>query len=235
MQFLKPMSNFTCIALCSTSKNYRYMLISLLLSKKTLTHWKNSATGRSRSLTLDKRNRARGMLEAGMSVTEAACRIGVHQRTISHLMSRLAATGSLRDRRRSGRPRITTPAEDRYIVLTSRRYRCMIAETIARQLQVATRTRASGQTIRRRLHTRTLWARKPCAAVPLTRRHRQARLNWTRIHRRWTQRQWNNVLFTDESRFNLEHSDGRQRVWRRPGERYDEQTLCNAIVTEVGA
>ena len=29
----------------------------------------------------------------------------------------------------------------------------------------------------------------------------------------------------DEKRFNLKHSDGRQRVWRRPGERYDEQNI----------
>ena len=145
--------------------------------------------GRSRTLTLDQRNRVRGKLEAGVSVTEVARRIRVHQSTISRLKSRLAATGSLRDRRRSGRPRITTPAEDRYIVLTSRRNRFMTAEKISSQFQVATRTRASGQTIHRRLHTRTLRARIPNVAVPLTRRHRQARLNWTRIHRRWTKRQ----------------------------------------------
>ena len=32
-------------------------------------------------------------------------------------------------------------------------------------------------------------------------------------------------FFTDELRFNLEYSDGKQRVWRRPGERYDEQNI----------
>ena len=101
----------------------------------------------------------------------------------------------------------------------------MTAKKIASQLQLATRTRASDQTIGRRLHTRTLRARKPYVCVPLTQRHRQIRLNWTTIQRRWTQRQWNNVLFTDESPFNLEHSDGRRRVWRRPGERYDEQNI----------
>ena len=32
--------------------------------------------------------------------------------------------------------------------------------------------------------------------------------------------QWGQVLFTDESRFHLSHSDGRIRVYRRRGERY---------------
>lgn len=181
--------------------------------------------GRSRSLTLEQRNRVQGMLEAGMSVTAAARRIGVHHSTVSRLKSRLVATGSLRDRQRSGRPRVTTAADDRYILLTSRRNRFMTAKKIANQLQAATRTRVSDQTIRRRLHARMLRARKPYVGVPLTQRHRQARLNWATIHRRWTQRQWNNVLFTDESRFNLETSDGRQRVWRRRGERYDVQNV----------
>ena len=77
--------------------------------------------GRRRSLTLDQRNRVQGMLEAGMSVTAVARQIGVHHSTVSRLLSRWVATGSLRDQRRSGRPRITTAAEDWYIVLTSRR------------------------------------------------------------------------------------------------------------------
>jgi hypothetical protein len=31
---------------------------------------------------------------------------------------------------------------------------------------------------------------------------------------------WQEVLFSDESRFILSHVDGRIRVWRRTGERY---------------
>ena len=32
---------------------------------------------------------------------------------------------------------------------------------------------------------------------------------------------WNQVVFTDESRFNLKYADERLRVWRRDGERMD--------------
>ena len=32
---------------------------------------------------------------------------------------------------------------------------------------------------------------------------------------------WRSVLFSDESRFNVSRSDGRTRVWRRQGERFD--------------
>ena len=56
----------------------------------------------------------------------------------------------------------------------------------------------------------------------------QTRLQWCHAHSRWTARQWNQVLFSDKSRFILEKADGRVRVYRRVGERYSD-----ACVTEV--
>jgi hypothetical protein len=46
-----------------------------------------------------------------------------------------------------------------------------------------------------------------------------ARLNFAREHRNWD-REWHNVLFTDDLRFCLTNNDRRKRVFRRPGERY---------------
>ena len=50
--------------------------------------------------------------------------------------------------------------------------------------------------------------------------HLRQCLEWTRRHVRWNQRRWNNVVFSDQSRFTLRFADGRVRVWRRPRERY---------------
>ena len=80
----------------------------------------------------------------------------------------------------------------------------------------------SVQSVRNRLHSAGLRARRPYVGVPLSQRHRQARLAWTRQHRRWTNQQWATVLFTDESRFLLDMLDRRCSVWRRRGERYVE-------------
>ena len=79
----------------------------------------------------------------------------------------------------------------------------------------------SAKTVRRRLRCARLRSRRPYVGVPLTVGHKHARLNWTTAHRRWTRRHWNEIVFTDESRFNLKFSDGRVRVWRRRGERMD--------------
>ena len=75
--------------------------------------------GKSRSLTLDQRHRVLGMLEGRMSVTAATRLIRVHNSTVSRLRSWYKAIGSLKDRCRPGRPRKTSAAEDRYIVMMS--------------------------------------------------------------------------------------------------------------------
>jgi hypothetical protein len=55
------------------------------------------------------------------------------------------------------------------------------------------------------------------------------------LHRDWTPEQWSNVLFTDESRFCLDHNDGRIRVWRRPGERYIDSTVQEIVAFGGGS
>jgi len=51
--------------------------------------------GKNRSMTLKQRNRALGVLEAGMAVTDVARNIGVSHCTISHFRTIFNATESL--------------------------------------------------------------------------------------------------------------------------------------------
>ena len=53
-------------------------------------------------------------------------------------------------------------------------------------------------------------------------RRRRLRRNWANNHRRgvWRNQDWRRVIFSDESRFKLYRADGRQRVYRRIGERF---------------
>ncbi|GFV20858.1 transposable element Tc1 transposase [Trichonephila clavipes] len=69
----------------------------------------------------------------------------------------------------------------------------------------------------RRLLQRLLRARIPLHRIPLTQNHRHLRLQWSDVHRSW-RADWQQVVFSDESRFNLWHHDGRIRVMRYAGE-----------------
>ncbi|GFV53147.1 transposable element Tcb1 transposase [Trichonephila clavipes] len=56
------------------------------------------------------------------------------------------------------------------------------------------------------------------ACSTLTQNHRRLRRQWCDERRMWTA-EWNEVVFTDESRICLQHHDGRIRVWRHRGKR----------------
>ncbi|GFU16308.1 transposable element Tc1 transposase [Trichonephila clavipes] len=119
----------------------------------------------------------------------------------------------------SGRPRGTTPADDRYIVLQARRNRRQTAREIARHTTQATGRPITRFTVARRLHGGGLFARRPVRCVPLTPAHRRRCSLWCREHRNWRDNEWGRVLFTDESRFSLSSDSHRILIWRERGSR----------------
>lgn len=168
------------------------------------------------------RERALGMLQGGMRTADVARAINCNVRTVRRLRQRYRETGWTADRPRSGRPRVTTPAQDRYIRTSHLRDRYRMATTTARVTPGTHNPSISAQTVRNRLREAGLRACRPVVRQVLTRHHRQQRRLWAQTHCRWTRQDWQKVLFTDESRFCLTRGDGRIRVYRRRNERYTE-------------
>ncbi|GFT97039.1 transposable element Tcb2 transposase [Trichonephila clavipes] len=95
------------------------------------------------------------------------------------------------------------------------------ASSAAIQTQIAPSLGApvSSRTIRRRLAEGHLASRRPLRVLPLTPTHRRLHLEWCLARENWIAAKWNQVVFSDESRFNLCSDDNRVRVWRPRGER----------------
>ncbi|GFW84992.1 transposable element Tcb2 transposase [Trichonephila clavipes] len=124
-----------------------------------------------------------------------------------------------------GRVRSTTPAEDRYIVLSTKRNRRTTSQQVTNQFLAASGKQISRKTVARRLRGGGLYARRLVVCVPLTRQHRTARLQWCREHHNWTGQNWACVLFSDESRFSLSSDCRRQLIWRESGTAYRPENI----------
>ncbi|GFW48304.1 transposable element Tcb1 transposase [Trichonephila clavipes] len=160
------------------------------------------------------RGRIIGKLEEGRSVTRVAAEFGIAHSIVSRLWRQFQTTGTAIRRIRSGRPRGTTPADDRHIVLQARRNRRQRAGEIARHMTQATGRPISRFTVARRLHGGGLSARRPVRCVPLTPAHRRRCSLWCWEHRNWRDNEWRRVLFTDVSRFSLSSDSHRILIWR---------------------
>ncbi|KFM73508.1 Transposable element Tcb1 transposase, partial [Stegodyphus mimosarum] len=105
--------------------------------------------------------------------------LGIAQSVISRLWQRFHDDGNVSRRYSTGRPRLTTPNEDRYLAVTAKRNRRSTASDLSRQLSSATGTTISRQNVHRRLGQIGLYARRPVKCVPLTATHCRLRLAWS--------------------------------------------------------
>jgi transposase len=109
---------------------------------------------------------------------------------------------------KSGRPHKLTHRDARFTALA-------LAHNAA-DIQRTYFPHVSASTVRRRL--RELGLRSYVhRRVPLLKiRHLRARYGWARVRLSWTQAQWDDIIFSNESRFRLFGSDGRLYYWRWP-------------------
>ncbi|GFY08093.1 transposable element Tcb1 transposase [Trichonephila clavipes] len=153
------------------------------------------------------RGRIIGRLKCGRTQLEVFEELGIAQSVISRLWQRFQDDGNVSRCYSTGRPRVTTPNEDRpvyiYLAVTDKRNRRSTASDLSRQLSSATGTTVSRQTVYRRLGHISLHARRPVRCVPFTATHCRLRLTWSREHSLWTPQQWSCVMFSDESRTDL--------------------------------
>ena len=107
-------------------------------------------------MTFEQRERAIGMLTAGMSARDVARHFQRHESTINRLLNRFQQNGNVVNRPKSDRPRKTTPREDRFLSTSSRRNRFLSSRKLGRLLRNATGTRVCDMTVRNRLHVPSL-------------------------------------------------------------------------------
>ena len=148
-------------------------------------------------LSVNERHQATRFIVAGVSQSEIARRLGVAQSTISRLHERLDTTGSTSDRPGSGRPRETTPRQDRQIRLNHLRNRFQTSVETAANIPGRHNNRISAMTVRSCLREFGIKARRPYVGLPLTRQRRIVRNN-TRIRRLTLSSYWRCVSATIE-------------------------------------
>ena len=119
-------------------------------------------------MTFEQRERAIGMLTAGMSARDVARHFQRHESTICRLLNRFQQTRNVADRPRSGRPRKTTPRENRFLTTSSPCNRFLSSRKLGRLLRNASGTRVCDSSVRNRLHAARLKTCRPYVGIPLT-------------------------------------------------------------------
>ncbi|GFW80376.1 transposable element Tcb1 transposase [Trichonephila clavipes] len=146
--------------------------------------------------------------DCGLSFRKIRSRVGRNQTTVMRICDRWMQEGTTDRRGRSHPPQSTTSREDRQIVRMAMTDRSVTSRTIEQRIEIVTHHSVSARTIRRHLQQSGLSTRRPLLGLPLTQNHRRLLCQWC-DERRMCVAEWNEVVFTDESRICLQHHDGR--------------------------
>ena len=75
-------------------------------------------------------------------------------------------------------------------MVQTRRHPFVNVTTLRNELRTAVGINISTQTVHNSLRQSGLRSRRACIRIPLTRLHKQTRLNWTQDHVNWTDHDW---------------------------------------------
>ena len=118
-----------------------------------------------------------------------------------------------------------TSQQDRYLLIFALRNRFISAPELRDTFRDVMGIRLSNSTINNKLRWVGLKARSPFKGIHLTRAHKRLRNQRGQRHIGRQQRHWLYTMFSDESRFCLNFTDGRKHVWRRVGGRFHPATV----------
>jgi transposase len=157
------------------------------------------------------------MLEKGYTTREIAAKVGCKSHTtIVRLKKKYEETGNVQNKHNSGRSRKLNERDERNIVRSIMTRECSNAVQIQKSLKVNDNIEVSSSTVRRALKRNGLAARVKRKKPLLSKKHREKRLNFAKRYKNWTVSDWNKVVWSDESKFQIFGSDGRQYCWKRP-------------------
>ena len=99
------------------------------------------------------------------------------------------------------------------------------ASRLKEELVAITKKPFSTSTVEQRLKVMGLQSRRPAKKPLLTAKMRSTRLEWCKNYANWTSLDWQNVIFSDESKINLMGADGGAIVRRRKGEQFRNECV----------
>ena len=165
------------------------------------------------------------LITEGLSHRQIAARMRVSKGAVQRTAERFKRTNAYSTLPRSGRPKCTTPQQDRFIKITSLRNRRATAGNIQALVNATGGNTISKTTVRRRLAAFGLKGRVAVSKPLLRSKNKRKRLLWAKRYKNYSIEDWKTVLFVDESKFEIYGNNRRIYVRRRPGERLSSQYI----------
>lgn len=170
-------------------------------------------------VTFEQLNQVKLLLKMGRNHSKIARECGTSRCFVQNTAKKLKQGESLGNRPGQGRKRSTTKAQDKFIVNLAKRNRTMSSREIASEVNKSWSTNLTSRTIRGRLLENGLKSYTQKRRPYRNKKQAKKRLTWCKTHISWTINEWNHVIFSDESHFEVVNRKNRCFVRRTAEEK----------------
>ena len=165
----------------------------------------------------------------GHSGHEIAQKLIIPRTSVHYIIDKYKKTKCVQNIIGRDRKRKTTVYLDRAIQRKIKADRRKLASSVKTVIETEFGIIISEQTVRRRLHEVGFKSRVARKKPYFDKTNRMKRIQCAKKYREQTLCFWDQVLWTDESKFNLFASDGRVMVWRTPEEAFDPRCTVPTV------
>lgn len=184
-----------------------------------------SMASRGKTTSADSRKNIIALREKNFSIRDIADMLNFSKSTVGDIVKRYKEQGDTSVKWQTGRPKVLNEADKRYILSLVKKNPKISAPALKTEINQHLGKDVSAQTIRRAIHENGYNGRVARKKPFVSDVNRKKRLNFAKEYIGMDKSYWNDVLFSDESKFNLFGSDGRVTVWRKPNQELQKQNL----------
>lgn len=179
---------------------------------------------KTRALTDAEKGEVVGMYKGGMKGAQIARELKMPSSTVYGVLRSYKKRGTVVSPKSSGRPQAFTQRNMRHLErLLNNDRRSSLSEITNKMASTA---EVSTRTVRNALKTLGYRNRVAAKKPYLNKKHKADRLEFARKYKNWTEEDWKNVIWTDESSFEIGRNSRQIRVWRKAYERYSSKCLA---------
>lgn len=161
----------------------------------------------------------------GKTMREIGKLVNRPRSTVCDTIKRFKETKSVENKVKTGRPKLFTDANERWIVNQVRANPHLSAPKLTTQVKEHLEIDCNPETLRLVLRKNNLNGRVARKKPYISKENKNKRINFAKTYKNKDIEFWKDVIFCDESKYNIFRSDGQSYVWRKPNEELKEKNL----------
>lgn len=184
---------------------------------------------KTKEISFAKREQVVQLHKGGKTFRQISKELKISLCAIHNILKKKKETGVVDNKPRSGRPRKLTMRERRRVVKNALKNPKVSATMLAANIESVSGKVVTPQTVRNVLHDAGIKGRRPRKKPYISEVNRKKRLEFAKNYKGKTLDFWKNVIFSDESKFEIFKPKHVLTIWRKKNAAMEPQNILKTV------